>query len=46
MHLKIYYSRLMIVEKDEMSEEKAVSGDVLSLDAASLKSLFEAADHE
>ncbi len=46
MRLKIYYARLMAVDKDVMSEDETMSGDILSSDAASLKPLFEAADHE
>lgn len=47
LRIKIYQARLMLVEKDEMSEEESVSGtDVETCDGASLVSLFAAADHE
>ena len=47
LRLKIYHARLMMVEKDAMSEEETLSlKNVETCDAASLVSLFAAADHE
>ena len=47
LRLKIYHARLMMVEKDTMVEEEIVpSKNVETCDAASLVSLFAAADHE
>ena len=47
LQLKIYHTRLMMVEKDEMPEEETVPlKSVEPCDAASLVSLFVAANHE
>ena len=47
LRLKIYHARLMLVEKDELSEEETVSLETVeTCDEASLVSLFAAADHE
>ena len=47
LRLKIYHARLMIVDKDAMSEGEVVPlKNVETCDATSLMSLFAAADHE
>ena len=47
LRLKIYHARLMMVEKDEMSEGETMPlMNVETFDTASLMSLFVAADHE
>ena len=47
LRLKIYHARLMMVEKDEMLEEKFVSKSEVDVgDGAGLVLLFVAADHE
>ncbi|MCO5614809.1 hypothetical protein L7F22_069093 [Adiantum nelumboides] len=47
LHLKLYHARLMMVEQDELFVEQVMSmRDEETCDAASLVSLFTAADHE
>ena len=47
LRLKIYYARLMLVKKDELSEEETVCLETVeTCDEASLVSLFAAAGHE
>ena len=48
LRLKLYHARLMIVERDEENEEGEIIPlkNAATLDVASLKALFAAADHE